>query len=111
MSDGRHHGTWPLLDNPIGPGWAVSGGHRHLRFSPQTERLPSDERDFRCGTFAAHGAVGEDHVTASPQIRDTSVSGGQGTDNAEADGSIPSSPTKDLMKGHFWSREYKHFAC
>ena len=24
----------------------------------QTERLPSDERDFRCGTFAAHRAVG-----------------------------------------------------
>jgi NAD(P)-dependent dehydrogenase (short-subunit alcohol dehydrogenase family) len=57
-SDGSHHGTWPLLDNPIGPDWAVSGGHRHLRFSPQTERLPSDERDFRCGTFAAHRAVG-----------------------------------------------------
>ncbi len=35
----------------------VSGGHRDLRFSPQTERLPSDERDFRCGTFAAHRAV------------------------------------------------------
>ena len=30
------------------------------------------------------------------------------SDNAEADGSIPSSPTKDLMKGHFWSRECKH---
>ena len=30
------------------------------------------------------------------------------TDNAEADGSIPSSPTKGLIKGHFWSREYKH---
>ncbi len=29
-----------------------------LRFSPQTERLASDERDFRCGTFAAHRAVG-----------------------------------------------------
>ncbi len=40
-------------------------------------------------------------MTASPQIRDASVSGGQGTDNAEADGSIPSSPTKDLMKGTF----------
>ena len=25
------------------------------------------------------------------------------TDNAEADGSIPSSPTKDLLKGHFWN--------
>jgi hypothetical protein len=25
-----------------------------LRFSPQTERLPSDARDFRCGTFEAH---------------------------------------------------------
>ena len=56
-SDGSHHGKWPLLDNPIGPDWAVPGGHRHLRFSPQTERLPSDERDFRCGTFAAHRAV------------------------------------------------------
>ena len=30
------------------------------------------------------------------------------TDNAEADGSIPSSPTKDLVKANFWSREYKH---
>jgi hypothetical protein len=30
------------------------------------------------------------------------------SDNAEADGSTPSSPTKDLMKGHFWSREYEH---
>ena len=30
------------------------------------------------------------------------------SDNAEADGSIPSSPTKDLVKAHFWSREYKH---
>jgi hypothetical protein len=30
------------------------------------------------------------------------------TDNAEADGSIPSSPTKDLMKGHSWRREHKH---
>jgi hypothetical protein len=30
------------------------------------------------------------------------------THNAEADGPIPSSPTKDLMKGYFWSREYKH---
>ena len=28
--------------------------------------------------------------------------------NAEADGSIPSSPTKDLMKKYFWSCEYKH---
>ena len=26
------------------------------------------------------------------------------TDNAEADGSIPSSPTKDLIKGHFSSK-------
>ena len=47
-------------------------------------------------------------MTASPQVRDTSVSGGQGTDNAQADGPIPSSPTKDLIKGHFWNREYKH---
>ena len=86
------------------PRLAVSGGHRHLRFSPQTERLPSDERDFRCGTFAAHGAVGEDHVTASPQIRDMSVSGGQGTDNAEVGGSIPPSPTKSLVEGHFSSK-------
>ena len=30
------------------------------------------------------------------------------SDNAEADGSIPSSPTKDLIKGHFWSHERKH---
>ncbi len=33
-----------------------------------------------------------DHVTASPQIRDTSVSGGQGTDNAEVGGSIALAP-------------------
>jgi hypothetical protein len=33
-------------------------------------------------------------VTASPQIRDMSVSGGQGTDNAEVGGSIPPSPTR-----------------
>ncbi len=38
-------------------------------------------------------------MTASPQIRDTSVSGGQGTDNAEVGGSIPPSPTvKDLVR-------------
>ena len=43
-------------------------------------------------------------MIASLQVRDTSVNGGQGTDNAEADGSIPSSPTKDLIKGHFWNR-------
>ncbi len=30
------------------------------------------------------------------------------TDNAQADGPVPSSPTKDLIKGHFWNREYKH---
>ena len=38
-------------------------------------------------------------MTASPQVRDTSVNGGQGTDNAEVGGSIPPSPTiKDLAK-------------
>jgi hypothetical protein len=30
------------------------------------------------------------------------------SDNAEADGWIPSSPTKDLMRKHFWTGEYKH---
>ena len=40
-------------------------------------------------------------MTASPQIRDMLVSGGQGTDNAEVGGSIPPSPTKDLIKDHF----------
>ena len=57
-----------------------------------------------CGTQSRR----RDHVTASPQVRDTSVSGGQGTDNAQADGPIPSSPTKDLIKGHFSNREHKH---
>jgi hypothetical protein len=30
------------------------------------------------------------------------------SDNSETDGSIPSRPTKDLMKGYFWSREHEH---
>ena len=52
-----------------------------------------------CGTQSRR----RDHVTASPHIRDTSVSGGEGTDNAEVGGSIPPSPTKDLIKRHFWN--------
>jgi hypothetical protein len=30
------------------------------------------------------------------------------SDKSEVNGSIASIPTKDLMKGYFWSREYKH---
>jgi hypothetical protein len=30
------------------------------------------------------------------------------TDKSELSGSISSIPTKDLMKGHFWSGERKH---
>ena len=43
-------------------------------------------------------------MTASPQVRDTSVNGGQSTDNAEVGGSIPPSPTKSLVEGHFSSK-------
>ncbi len=42
-------------------------------------------------------------MTASPQVRDTSVNGGQGTDNAEVAGSTPASPTNSLVKPHFCS--------
>ncbi len=50
-------------------------------------------------------------MTASPQVRETSIDGGQGTDNAEADGSIPSSPTKDQIKGYFWTRRVQALMC
>ncbi len=43
-------------------------------------------------------------MTESPQVRDTSVNGGQSTDNAEVGGSIPPSPTKSLVEGHFSSK-------
>ena len=43
-------------------------------------------------------------MTASPQVRDTSVNEGQSTDNAEVGGSIPPSPTKSLVAGHFSSK-------
>ena len=47
-------------------------------------------------------------MTASPQIRDTLVSGGQGTDNAEVGGSIPPSPTNPWWKATFlpnWAQQ------
>ena len=53
-----------------------------------------------CGTQSRR----RDHVTASPQIRDMSVSGGQGTDNAEVAGSTPASPTNPWYKATFISR-------
>ena len=82
-------------------------GNTPVRRRPRGSRLRAQSVPKRSGTscllVARRGtnAAGQMAYQSSDQpfVR---------TDNAEADGSIPSSPTKGLMNGYFWSCEYKH---